>query len=191
MAGSMIRILSNSAVESGKDAVGGAVKLVNKWMPYMGAGKKTEEAFKTTKELLGKEGRAQMKEALDIAGAAKTNYDEALETTAKTLDLDQRSLGSAIRSGERGDLNIGDQEWSSLQEARKRLNAADSIASDAMSARISAPLNTAKNYMTGEGSLGLAAARYGTVAVAGRYLSGGTLTRNNTGERDIAGIPFI
>jgi hypothetical protein len=29
------------------------------------------------------------------------------------------------------------------------------------------------------------------VAVAGRVLSGGTLTHKNTGERDIAGVPFI
>lgn len=31
----------------------------------------------------------------------------------------------------------------------------------------------------------------GTVAVGGRYLSGGTLTRDQYGQQDIAGIPFI
>lgn len=36
-----------------------------------------------------------------------------------------------------------------------------------------------------------AAVGYAGVAVGGRYLSGGTLTRDNYGQRDIAGVPFI
>lgn len=36
-----------------------------------------------------------------------------------------------------------------------------------------------------------AAGALGTVAVGTRYLSGGSATVNNRGERDIAGIPFI
>ena len=32
---------------------------------------------------------------------------------------------------------------------------------------------------------------YAGVNIGGRFLSGGGITRNNTGERDIAGIPFI
>lgn len=36
-----------------------------------------------------------------------------------------------------------------------------------------------------------AAATYAGVAVGGRYLSGGTLTRDNYGRKDIAGVPFI
>ena len=32
---------------------------------------------------------------------------------------------------------------------------------------------------------------YGAASIAGRYMSGGTLTRNKRGERDIVGIPFI
>lgn len=36
-----------------------------------------------------------------------------------------------------------------------------------------------------------AAAAYAGVAVGGRYLSGGTLTSDNYGQRDIAGIPFV
>ncbi len=38
-----------------------------------------------------------------------------------------------------------------------------------------------------KGALGVAAG----VGVASRLLSGGSLTRTNTGERDIAGVPFI
>ena len=32
---------------------------------------------------------------------------------------------------------------------------------------------------------------YAGINIGGRFLSGGGITRNNTGERDIAGIPFI
>ena len=32
---------------------------------------------------------------------------------------------------------------------------------------------------------------YAGVAVGGRYLSGGTLTRDKYGRKDIAGIPFL
>lgn len=39
--------------------------------------------------------------------------------------------------------------------------------------------------------IGAAAVGYGGVAVAGRYLQGGTLTRDSYGRRDIAGVPFI
>ena len=49
----------------------------------------------------------------------------------------------------------------------------------------------AKAYMFEDGKK---AARWGTYAAGSvglRIVSGGTLTHNNTGERDIAGIPFI
>ena len=49
----------------------------------------------------------------------------------------------------------------------------------------------AKAYMFEDGKK---AARWGTYAAGAvglRVLSGGSLTHNNTGERDIAGIPFI
>lgn len=36
-----------------------------------------------------------------------------------------------------------------------------------------------------------AAATYAGVAVGGRYLSGGTLTTDNYGRKDIAGVPFL
>lgn len=39
--------------------------------------------------------------------------------------------------------------------------------------------------------IGTLAATYAGVTVGGRYLSGGTLTRDNYGRKDIAGVPFI
>lgn len=42
-----------------------------------------------------------------------------------------------------------------------------------------------------ENRIATAAAAYAGVAIGGRYLSGGTLTTDNYGRKDIAGIPFI
>lgn len=49
----------------------------------------------------------------------------------------------------------------------------------------------AKNYMMEPGKKAARWGAYGTVMVGGRLISGGTPLHNNTGERDIAGIPFI
>ncbi len=58
-------------------------------------------------------------------------------------------------------------------------------------------LGHAKDYYF-SGDLGTNAARwgatagaYGAAAVGTRYMTGGTATTNNRGQRDIAGIPFI
>lgn len=48
------------------------------------------------------------------------------------------------------------------------------------------PDNSIKNTR-----IATAAGAYAGVAVGARYLSGGTLTRDNYGRKDIAGIPFI
>lgn len=39
--------------------------------------------------------------------------------------------------------------------------------------------------------IGTAVGGYAALNVGGRYLSGGTLTRDNYGQKDIAGVPFI
>lgn len=48
------------------------------------------------------------------------------------------------------------------------------------------PDKTVRNYR-----IGTAVGAYAGVAIGGRYLSGGTLTRDSYGRKDIAGIPFI
>lgn len=49
----------------------------------------------------------------------------------------------------------------------------------------------AKAYMFQDGKKAARMGTYAAGAVGLRVLSGGNLTHNNTGERDIAGIPFI
>lgn len=50
---------------------------------------------------------------------------------------------------------------------------------------------TAKAYMMEDGKKAYRWGTYGAVMLGGRIISGGTPLHNNTGERDIAGIPFI
>ena len=49
----------------------------------------------------------------------------------------------------------------------------------------------AKAYMFQDGKKAARIGTYAAGSVGLRVISGGTLTHNNTGERDIAGIPFI
>ena len=59
------------------------------------------------------------------------------------------------------------------------------------------PLLYAKTYFNNpdpkikQQRIAAVAGTYGTLAVGGRLLSGGTITEDNYGRRDIAGIPFI
>lgn len=53
------------------------------------------------------------------------------------------------------------------------------------------PFKIAGNYASGDGSLPVGVVRYGAAAATLRYATGGTMTRNNRGEKDIAGIPFF
>lgn len=63
--------------------------------------------------------------------------------------------------------------------------------------KITEPYHYAKAYYTNPDKrvrntrIGATAAAVGTVAIGGRYLSGGTLTTDNYGRKDIAGIPFL
>lgn len=52
-------------------------------------------------------------------------------------------------------------------------------------------LQAAKAYATEPGKAGSRWGTYATAMIGGRLISGGTPFHNNTGERDIAGIPFI
>ncbi len=52
-------------------------------------------------------------------------------------------------------------------------------------------LSAGMAYATEPGKMGARIGTYATVAVGGRILSGGDVLHNNTGERDIAGIPFF
>lgn len=74
--------------------------------------------------------------------------------------------------------------------AKKYKNAA-SADNNGILANVVYGARAAKAYMNTPGKRAARWGTYATVAVGGRILSGGDLFHNNTGERDIAGIPFI
>lgn len=111
------------------------------------------------------------------------------------LVAEQNHISNAlanIRSGGAGNFSdVRKAEMSVLKQAR---DDADDLA---MSKAKEMP-GLLKDYYTGNGDLGVASKRigataavYGGAAVGSRYVSGGGVTYNNQGQRDIAGIPFI
>jgi hypothetical protein len=119
-----------------------------------------------------------------IANALAKNGPDGVK---KVLDLNPlapevqmaKQMNTVVRSG------ISDKDkfnWIRKQQVEKH----GALAGNALFAG-----QVAKAYMFQDGKK---AARIGTYvggSVGLRVLSGGSLTHNNTGERDIAGIPFI
>lgn len=119
-----------------------------------------------------------------MAAAAKNGPDAA----KKIIDnipaiapnvLFAEEMNKVVRSG------ISDKEkfnWIRKQQVEKL----GSIAGNAAFAG-----QVAKAYMFQDGKKAARMGTYAAGAIGLRVLSGGNLTHNNTGERDIAGIPFI
>ena len=103
---------------------------------------------------------------------------QAIETNNKNIDFSdkmQKTVKSSISDKEKFD-------WIRKQQVERH----GALAGNAVFAG-----QVAKAYMFQDGKK---AARWGTYAAGSvglRVVSGGSLTHNNTGERDIAGIPFI
>lgn len=111
-------------------------------------------------------------DTLDPLAAFEKNYDRY----AKAADAGKYYKNTMVQSG----LNMK-RMGLQTDDIQRGMRTADT-------------LNGMQTMFSGtEGKKRLAAvgAAYAGVNVAGRYISGGTLTRNNDGERDIAGIPFI
>ena len=98
----------------------------------------------------------------------------------KTADMQMaKQMNTVVRSG------ISDKEkfnWIRQQQVEKH----GSLLGNAAFAG-----QVAKAYMFQDGKKATRIGAYAAGAVGLRVLSGGNLTHNNTGERDIAGIPFI
>lgn len=190
------RILSNAAIESGKGAVGGAMSLLGK-LPIIAAGDATKASAKRVASLLGDEGRAVTKGMLEAADTGSKNLSGALTDMAASSGSDVASLKKALKSGDMSGTSLGSGDQAKLQSLFDKSQELDAIASERMTEQMGAPLDMAKTYFMGEGtkaqrgSITTAAGRIGAVAVGARVLGGGTLTKNNRGERDIVGVPFI
>lgn len=114
---------------------------------------------------------------------AKNGPDAAkkiIDGIDKTADVQMaKQMNTVVRSG------ISDKEkfnWIRQQQVEKH----GSLLGNAAFAG-----QVAKAYMLQDGKKATRIGAYAAGAVGLRVLSGGNLTHNNTGERDIAGIPFI
>ena len=99
-------------------------------------------------------------------------------STAPDVQL-AKQINTVVRSG------ISDKEkfdWIRQQQVKKH----GTLLGNATFAG-----QVAKAYMFQDGKKAARMGTYAAGAVGLRVLSGGNLTHNNTGERDIAGIPFI
>ena len=190
----MIRILANTAIDAGKAGYDQALKLV-KGTIYAPGGKSKAYMGKAS-EFLGKEGREVTKQASSNAKAAKDVLDAGITNATEAYkDLDSRTIKSSLGSSEGmqslRDKGMTQDEVSGLSSAYKRSMASDQAVQDRISGSIANPIKAMGSYATGDGSLLTGAARVGTVAVGARIIGGGSLTRNNRGERDIVGVPFV
>lgn len=131
----------------------------------------------------------------DARGASQ----RTLNTSQRHIDMaetERRRLKTAAENpqfrGEDGKLSkagyedvAAQQREAYLGQIRSRTEARNAMAKEA------------KDYFVGgdftqnAARIGAATAAVGGVAVGTRYMSGGSVTHNNQGRRDIAGIPFV
>ena len=180
------QILSNESVQQGLHAVSMAKKLApgaqKTWGKAMGRGTR-QHANKSKEEFLN---------WLDGANALQDHMENAQrlsERSAKRVESGKmtKEVADAIsqRLTEEGIELAGQTMVHGFNALGSGAKALALGAYDALS-----PLNISK-ASGGFGGYAKRVGTYGAAAVGLRYLSGGTLTRNRRGERDIAGIPFI
>ena len=141
--------------------------------------KKIQEALGSTLQKAGlPEG-----EAIHIAKRVNAkNYEEALNNISETISdyVSDKPVDTIIQSAK-------------IKMDRKMAEQIDSSDISTIDKIVKYP----GAYFMGENKkvrntrIATAAAAYAGVAIGGRYLSGGTLTRDNYGRKDIAGVPFV
>jgi hypothetical protein len=152
---------------------------------------KGQAATQTATNTATQEGETAAKQAasgkaaqdgLDIDEGIENLQEQAGSSTAQT----------ATGSTAQGQVNQGETMSERFGSYRDAMGYGNTIGGN-----VQAGLDLSKQYLLG-GDIKRNAARIGTVAagveaanMGARYLSGGTATRNNKGEHDIAGIPFF
>lgn len=136
--------------------------------------------------------------------ALETNIPESL-LNKETADKAIAQASKMTESGFENASKIIQDSGKSQEEAEKIVNImkkkgerilSEEIDTDNLSFLQKAP-SYARAYFSNPDKkvvntrIAAAAGTYAGAAVAGRYLSGGTLTSDNYGQKDIAGIPFI
>lgn len=150
----------------------------------------TEQTYKNEQQRMAD--RRQDQEAYRRSDRAKAKTDRRIDMAAAERKRIADAQNNAIYRGKEGKLtkagyeNVAGQQKEALREHIGRR-------SDAMRGMY----NEGKDYFIGgdftqnAARIGVATAALGAGAVGTRYMTGGSFGYNNSGQRDIAGIPFI
>lgn len=133
------------------------------------------------------------------AQAAAGRSDRVIQKTGRKADLaaiEKERMNATVKNPNHvnGDGNLTEDGVNAMRKGQ-----ATSLEQHKMNRRnaIGKLGDDTKDYFTGGDftqnavRMGAAAGVLGTAAVGTRYMSGGSVTHNNQGRRDIAGIPFI
>lgn len=136
--------------------------------------------------------------ALHNAQGKPINGDE-FEKYAKEIASKIKSVDDVDKIFKENESILGGRDWKPLAKKIKDSFANKRTSEQAFKeAKILEKITTIPQaYFTNpdddirKARIGTAVAGYATASVGGRYLSGGTLTRDSYGRDDIAGIPFV
>lgn len=144
----------------------------------------------------GKEHAMNIRKAKDTRASAKNDYDAATKTMKTNIEESRSTLaGMKEQTGSRADIQrkaIRDQE-SGLISEKEKLNTALRSGKATRGDMARSAWGLYNGGTAGQRALkyGATAGAYGALAGTGRMLSGGSVTTNANGERDIMGIPFV
>lgn len=183
------KILSNLGVEKGKGVVSNAVNVA----------KNGGAAYKKAMSTNGLGDRMSSKISAgveDVAKAMQTDEFKALDQAAQAAYRDQFIAAQTLVEDLKG-LNSSTDVVKTIAEGRA-LGRGSTVDGPGFTDYLAASREVAKDYFWTGATKGQRAVRFGTVAAGygvasgtTRYLSGGSMTYNSKGERDIAGIPFM
>ena len=179
-------------------AVEGVAGFFAKWGNNLNANKTITHAIKKDMRTARRVERSAVASATKHAG---TDAGKTAKNIAKRAHEEGNAAKGAGKFMKGKDMSTID----AIKSYRNsRLNVAEGFAKDGKlgtMGKIASDMGTAKSlagsyFMGGTAAqnatrIGTVGAGYMGVNLAGRGLTGGTLTKNNKGERDIAGIPFI
>lgn len=152
---------------------------------------------------LDKEIAARARKPLEKAGLDNATIDSVSQRMANALhgtdysDEAISKLADIMRQNNVDEKMIDKFSGKASDAVQNILKQDVSIESPTLVGGLTHPLMYAKTYFNNPDPkvrnhrIAAVAGTYGAVAVGGRLLSGGTITEDNYGRRDIAGIPFI
>ena len=131
------------------------------------------------------------------------NVSEQMANALRNTDYSNEDIGKLAEIMKKHNVEdrmievFSNNASSEIQRILKKSNISVHVEKPTLKQGLHHPLLYAKTYFNNpdpkikQQRITAVAGTYGTLAVGGRLLSGGTITEDNYGRRDIAGIPFI